>query len=287
MDKVNKKVLWLADYDLHQAMGGAQRSDKLIIDYGKKLGYKILKVNYETFGFHIDIHDYDILITSNLCALTIKHNGLIDEITKHKYHVRLEHDSNTYLSQKDRIKLFGSCKKTFFLTEYHYEFFKQDYGDIFKNVEIVADPINTSIFYDYKQDREDKILYVGYMHPLKGSYDFFDFALSNPNLQFVVSSWTEYPTLNFLCKNISNIEFLGVTPFEKMPDLYNKYKTLFYNPNLKEPFCRSVAEAVLCGTQILCNKQQQIGCLHEIKKYGIQTFKENCNNAEHNFWNKI
>ena len=127
MDKVNKKVLWLADYDLHQAMGGAQRSDKLIIDYGKKLGYKILKVNYETFGFHIDIHDYDILITSNLCALTIKHNALIDEITKHKYHVRLEHDSNTYLSQKDRIKLFGSCKKTFFLTEYHYEFFKKDY----------------------------------------------------------------------------------------------------------------------------------------------------------------
>lgn len=287
MIDVNTKILWLADYDLHQALGGAQRSDKLIIDHGKKLGYNILKVNHETFGAHIDIHNYDIVVTANLCALSIKNKWLIDDIAKHKYHVRLEHDSNTYLSQEDRIKLFGSCKKTFFLTEYHHQFFLEDYGDIFKNVEIVSDPIDTSVFYDYKKEREDKILYVGYMHPLKGSYDFFDFVLSKPETKFVVSSWTEYPSLDFLCKNVPNVEYLGITQFEKMPELYNKYNALFYNPNLREPFCRSVAEAILCGTKVLCGKQNQIGCLQEIKRVGIQKFRENCENAHDVFWKKI
>ena len=34
MDNVNKKILWLADHDLDQAPGGAQRSDSIIISQG-------------------------------------------------------------------------------------------------------------------------------------------------------------------------------------------------------------------------------------------------------------
>lgn len=287
MQDVNRKILWLADYDLHQAAGGAQRSDKILIDHGKSLGYNILKVNHETFGSHIDIHNFDVVVSSNLCALTAKNKWIIDDIAKHKYHVRLEHDSNTYLTQEDRIKLFGSCKKTFFLTEYHHQFFISDFGDIFKNVEIVADPIDTNLFFDYKKPRESKMLYVGYMHPLKGSYNFFDFALANQDKQFVVSSWTEYPSLDFLCRNVPNVEYLGITEFEKMPDLYNKYESLYYNPNLREPFCRSFAEAILCGCKIYCPKLDQIGSYHDLKKHGKEKFIENCKNAPSNFWEKL
>ena len=55
MDNVNQKILWLADFDLDKAPGGAQRSDKIIIDQGKLLGFNILKTNHETFGKHISI----------------------------------------------------------------------------------------------------------------------------------------------------------------------------------------------------------------------------------------
>ena len=134
MDNVNQKILWLADFDLDKAPGGAQRSDKLIIDKGKLLGFNILKLNHETFGEHVNIHDYDILVTSNVCAVLQKFPWVLDEITKHKYHVRIEHDSNDYLSQENRVKLFSFCKKTFFLTDYHFNFFQQLYGNIFKNV---------------------------------------------------------------------------------------------------------------------------------------------------------
>ena len=94
MDNVNQKILWLSDFDLDKAPGGAQRSDKLIIDKGKLLGFNILKLNHETFGEHVNIHDYDILVTSNVCAVLQKFPWVLDEITKHQHHVRIEHDSN-------------------------------------------------------------------------------------------------------------------------------------------------------------------------------------------------
>lgn len=287
MLNVNKKILWLADFNLESAPGGAQRSDKIIIDQGKLLGYNILKLDSTTYNSSINIHNYDIVITSNMCSLYFKNPNLIDEIAKHKYHVRLEHDSNEYLKQEDRIKLFGSCVKTIFLSNFHFSFFKELYGDIFKNVEIVYDPIDANTFKDLKQERQEKILYAGYMHPLKGSFEFFDFVLQNPNKQFVIAGWTDNHILNHLCKTINNIEYLGLVKYEQMPTIYNRYKYMYYNPNLNEPFCRSVAEAILCGLLILTSKQDQIGCINEIYKNGIENFKEQCSKAALTFWEKI
>lgn len=284
---VNKKILWLADYDLDIAPGGAQRSDKIIIDQGKLLGYNILKLNHKTYNHLINIHNYDVLITSNLSSLSYKNKNLINEISKHKYHIRLEHDSNEYLNQEDRIKLFGSCVKTIFLSEFHISFFIQKYGDIFKNVEIVYDPIDFHNFRNLNQERENKILYAGYMHPLKGSFEFFDFVLSNPNQKFAIAGWTDNLILQHLCNSINNVEYLGLAQYEQMPAIYNKYKYMFYKPNLDEPFCRSVAEAVLCGMLILTSKDNKIGCLHEISKIGINDFREKCGKAGLTFWQKI
>ena len=284
---VNKKILWLADFDLHEAAGGAQRSDKIIIDQGKLLGYNILKVTNSSISPDLNINNFDVLITSNIHSLYLKDNDLINKISNHKYHIRLEHDSNQYLPQEDRIKLFSNCHKTIFLTEFHYNFFQNFYGDIFKNVEIIYDPIDINKFKDIKKQRENKILYVGYLHPLKGSYEFFDYALQNPNQQFIVAGWPSNNLLYHLLHSIPNVEYLGVIEYDQMPLIYNKYKYMIYDPNLNEPFCRSIAEAVLCGMQILSNSENRIGCLLEIKKHGIDNFREKCNQAALKFWQTI
>lgn len=287
MDESKKKVLWLADYDVEQARGGAQVSDAILIRKGRSLGYSIFKVNTHAFGPHIDVFDCDVLVSSNIESMTGKNGDLIDKISSHKYHVRLEHDSNTYLSQEKRVRLFSNCKKTFFLTDFHHEFFLNLYGDIFKNVEIVSDPVDPDVFCDFGATREDKTLISGYLHPLKGSYEFFEIAMRNPNSKFVLSGWTSHASIDFLARSIGNIEYIGITKHEDMPALYNKYKNFFYRPNIKEPFCRSIAEATFCGMEIVTDKAHDIGCLCEIKKYGIETFKSKCKNAADDFWNKI
>jgi hypothetical protein len=124
------------------------------------------------------------------------------------------------------------------------------------------------------------------MHPLKGTSNFFELALRNPDNKYVVAGWSDYQTYNFLSVNVPNIEYLGLIKYEEMPEIYNKYKTIYYEPNLREPFCRSVAEAITCGMSIMTGSQSKIGCIHDIKKYGIEKFKENCKNASVDFWNK-
>lgn len=287
MLNVNSKILWLADYNLSEAPGGAQRSDQMIIDQGRLMGFNILKHTNSTLDPHIDIHKYDVVVSSNIHALSINHKNLINEISNHKYHVRLEHDSNEYLKQEDRIKLFGSCKKTIFLTQFHHYFFTKFYGDIFKNIEIIYDPIDSNKFKNFNQEREDKILFAGYMHPLKGAYEFFEYAITNPDKQFVFAGWCSNHVLNFLSRTVNNIENLGLVDHSNMPEIYNKYKYMFYSPNLNEPFCRSVAESVLCGMQVITNSKDRIGCLLEIEKHGIDNFREKCSKASLDFWNKI
>jgi hypothetical protein len=125
------------------------------------------------------------------------------------------------------------------------------------------------------------------MHPLKGTSNFFEMALRDPDKKYAIAGWSDYQTYNFLSSNVPNIEYLGLIKYEQMPQVYNKYKTIYYEPNLREPFCRSVAEAIVCGMSIMTSKQSQIGCLHDIKKHGIEKFKENCKNASIDFWDKI
>jgi hypothetical protein len=118
-----KKVLWISDYNLSHTPGGAQRSNDLIIEKGRRSGFSIFEANYNCNFKIVDFDEYDILVSSNLEAIYRSNPEIIDRICQHKNHVRLEHDLNRYLNQKDRIKLFESCKKTIFLTEFHHKLF--------------------------------------------------------------------------------------------------------------------------------------------------------------------
>lgn len=281
------KILWLSDYILEEAPGGAQRSDSILMEEGLRRGNEITHAYNKNFQSITDFNDFDILVSSNIELLFNLDKNLINKISEHKNHVRVEHDSNTYLSQEDRVKLFSNCRKTIFLTEFHKSFFIKKYGNIFRNVEIIPDPIDTSIFNSENRKDHEGVLYAGYLHALKGAYEFFDFALSHPKTNFYVAGWASTPALAFLAKNVPNIEDLGLVEHKEMARVYKDFKYLFYSPNLLEPFCRTLAEAVLCGMQIICNKQHQIGCLTEINRLGIEEFKKRVGNAHNAFWDSI
>jgi glycosyltransferase involved in cell wall biosynthesis len=280
-------ILWLADYTLDEAPGGAQRSDDILIKKGRELGHLIYHVTHKTLANFSNFNEYGILITSNIQSILNEKKDVLGQIAAHKNHIRLEHDANAYLSQQDRAILFSNCTKTIFLTEFHYEMFLGLYGDIFKNVAIVPDPIDTNLFFDRKQERKEVVLYAGYQHELKGTSSFFEVVLSNPNNKFVISGWSSCHLYRHLSNSISNLTNLGITPYENMPDLYNKYKYLYYSPNLQEPLCRSLAEASLCGMEIICPTPNRIGCLHDIQKFGLAEFSNRCNNAQNMFWEVV
>jgi len=281
------KILFIADFSLQHNSGGAQVSNDILIRAGKDRDHEIHQMFSDSNLSTIDLikfigeNKYDYIISSNLEVIS-RQAGLLDLLYMLPNHIRVERDMNLYLSEEARHKLFSNCVKTFFLTDYHYQQFRNFYGDYFQNVEILPSPFDTEKFIDKKTKRLPLTLYSGFCHSFKGTNVFIRYAKENPDRKFICSCWGDDYYINQI-KSLSNVEFIGKTDYKDMPDLYNKVDTFFYQPNMHEPLCRSVTEAVLCGVpnMILNDK---IGATHEIERVGLDSFRETCGNSAQLFW---
>lgn len=276
------KILWVADFGLQHNIGGSQRTDSFIIQEGQKRGHEIQFLNHDTPSDILN-GSFDLVVSNNLESLCNRRD-VFNFIVGHDFHVRYEHDSNAYLPQQMRIDLFNSAKHQIFLSQFHLNKFRELYGDIFPRPEIVTSPIDTSLFTDAESVREDKTLYVGFLHFLKGTHNFFREALTNPDREYVVAGWGS-PQLERAAKGFKNVEWLGKVPYEDMPQLFNRYQRMYYHPAKFEPFCRSVGEALLCGMELDCS--DNIGAMHDMSEYGLDGLKRMCQDAPSKFWEMV
>jgi glycosyltransferase involved in cell wall biosynthesis len=132
-----------------------------------------------------------------------------------------------------------------------------------------------------EMDRSDDILYVGFMHPLKGTNNFISYVNNNPDKAFKVAAWGDNKYEDFM-RSASNVNFLGKIDYVEMPVLYNTHKQMYYKPEFDEPFCRAVGEALMCGVSIL-GDSDKIGSLHMLQE-DPTNFADKCNQASQNFW---
>ena len=283
------RVLWITDFGIHHNIGGSQRTDSFIIEEGKRRGVEIDFVHFDYTALiesvlpADSIERYNYVVSGNLEVIYTRRKDIWNYLLSCKNHVRLEHDANSYLSKEDREKLFGSTIQNIFLSEYHYDQFRIMYGDIFgKNWEVVASPIPSEQFFDQGKERKDATLYCGFFHYLKGTANFIETVLNNPDKKYAVAGWGKDSWETPLKYSFDNVEWLGKVDHSQMANLYNSYKTLYYHPNKFEPFCRSVGEAALCGMELDCS--DNIGAVQMIKRYNLDFMRERCNNSPKKFW---
>ena len=139
------RILFISDFTLSQRAGGAQVSNDLILKKGRELGHEIIEHSHSS-SITDFLSSYDLVINSNLEAISKVSPEKINYITSLPNSVRLEHDSCSYLDPQTRENLFTNCIKTFFLSEFHHSFFTELYGDFFMDIELVYDPKDTEIF---------------------------------------------------------------------------------------------------------------------------------------------
>jgi glycosyltransferase involved in cell wall biosynthesis len=279
------KVLFISDFCLEQNSGGAQVSNDLIIKKGIEYGHEITLHNYTSSPINF-IHSYDLVISSNLQAINITSNYVLDYIINHPNHIRLEHDSCLYLDKFKREELFKSSKINFFLSEFHLKFFKNFYGDIFNNVEIVYDPIDTSLFNNDNLEKEYDIVYCGFIHPLKGSNNLINFCKNNLDRKIDIFGWADDKNIINKLSLLKNVEMHSKVSHIEVSNIFKKSNYIYHSPEVNEPFCRMIGEALLCGCKFIGN-EFKIGSYQEFIKHGRDKFKENCEMAAENFWLKI
>lgn len=273
------KILLISDFGLKHNAGGAQQSNELIIREGNRRGHEVHPFHFDSSPELLQ-ENYDAVISSNLEVFSRINPHLVQDIAAQPNHVRLEHDSNLYWNQDFRKKFWGSCRLSFFLTQFHHDFFVEMYGDIFPNVRIVPDPLNEA-FQDLEYRKDGKIGYVGFFHPLKGTDNFLQYVKDNPLEKFLVAGWGDEKYVDAM-KAAPNVEFVGQLTQDQMPHFYNSLTALYYNPVCKEPFCRSVGEALMCEVPII-GDSEQIGSL-EMFKDDPEGFRGKCVNAATTFW---
>jgi len=278
------KILFVSDFSLAHNAGGAQVSNDLIIKEGIKRGHKITEFNFDTSSIKL-IERYDLVINSNLEFIYTKRPYIFHWIMQQPKTIRFEHDSCQYFHPEDRKKIFGKSKINLFLSEHHLEYFKRDYGNHFHNAAIVLDPIDTDVFYSTKEERTIDTLYCGFIHTLKGYINLINYARKNPEEKIEVYGWGDEIAIKKLNAE-TNIEFKGKVSHEEIPNLFRKTKKVFHSPIVEEPFCRMVAEAILCGCEIVGNLEK-IGSWLEHKRLGAEEFKNRCQFATEEFWKKI
>jgi len=276
------KVLWVADFGLHHNIGGSQRTDSFVIKEGKNRGHEIVAFNHDSQDSLL-APEYDMVVSNNLEVLSRRPN-VFNYLLNHPNHIRFEHDSNSYLSKDARKALFNSTRKNIFLSDFHYKAFKNLYGDIFPNAETCSPYIDPDVFKDNGEDREDATLYVGFFHPFKGTNNFMEKVVMNPDKQFVVAGWGDSFYENNM-KAFKNVKFLGKVSHDEMPKLFNRYNKLYYHPEKFEPFCRSVGEAIMCG--IKPDTSDNIGAVADYISFGFDKMKENCSTSHKKWWDIV
>jgi hypothetical protein len=279
------KVLFISDFNLKHNYGGAQVSNDIIIETGKKIGHEIIEFNYNSSPIEL-LHNYDLIISSNLNVISIQTPSVIDYIINSKNHVRLEHDSCLYLDNEVRRRLFTSAKINFFLSDFHASFFRDLYGDYFSNIEIVYDPINCSEIHRETKEKIYDITYAGFLHQVKGCNNLYQFAKDNPNRFINIFGWAEDPSIIERLSSLNNVTFHGRKSHSEIFKIYSQSKYIYHNPIINEPFCRMVGEALLCGCDFIGDKSK-IGSIQEFEKSGYDKFSENCQNAAEIFWSKL
>tara|TARA_B100000131_G_scaffold189933_2_gene182712 strand:- start:966 stop:1823 length:858 start_codon:yes stop_codon:yes gene_type:complete len=279
------RVLFVSDFSLAQNSGGAQQSNDIVIRKGEERGHEITLHTYESSSVDFLSH-YDVLVSSNLEQINRVCPEKLDFILKHPHHIRYEHDSCLYFSPDRRQEIFESTKLSFFSTNFHISRFKENYGDYFKNFKVVYEPINTEIFTDEGGVKIYDVIYCGYLHPLKGLGNLLEFAQSNPNREISVFGWGENNIEKSL-EGFSNIEFHGHKNQQEIANVLKQCKAIYHHPIVDEPFCRMIAEGLLCGVEEIIGATDRIGAYLEFVKEGKDSFRKKCATASDVWWDHV
>jgi len=278
------RIIWLADFTLKTRPGGAQITNQTMIDYGrKKRKLEIVEVDFEefkTFKFQKD----DVAIINNIAKINQTSLKKLILTIKNIPYIRYLHDYDwVYNDMRDATirEVFDNAKGVVFLSPLHKDsVFDRKF--IPKNFVIIPSPIDTKVYKNLGNPRiKNSVIYAGEINTHKGINHLYNYALFHPEKTIDIYGWIAHPELTNLPPK--NVHFKDKQSSKKMVDVYNQYEETIHLPIWREPFGRSLAEAVLCGCKPITNGKTGF----DSYKWTEQEMIEELNNSPKNFWDYV
>ncbi|MBO6881503.1 glycosyltransferase family 9 protein [Winogradskyella sp.] len=261
------KVAFLHDVEM-DFIGGAELSNKKIIDKGLSLGYKVVYDGLTDFEFTRSLaYDSDIVILNNLVKCDYEFELISFLIDNKLPTVKWEHDygfcaKRTLFCVVDpKFKnccdnsrfhnyrnLFANALLNVFQSPMHYGYYSKIYGQAVARHLVLPPPINVENIKSQSVKNEDEVLFLGNLNHAKGGHELIDYAIENPQLKFKVFG------RNRLRRNTpENIQFQDKISNESVLKELSKSKYFFFKPRWPEASGRVAAEAFLSGNTMISN----------------------------------
>jgi len=264
------KILWLADYSTKTNKGGAQQTNKEMIEYGLNLGYDIDIV----LGGSVipSTRKYDLIVINNI---TLWERSVVESLVASGKVIRYEHD---LWVAGNFPELYREVNRTIFLSPLHKESVEKLVGYKIENSSLIPSPIDVEKFKIKGEKEPNTVLWAGNFCESKGSIGFVEYAKQNPWMKFYVAGWGED-----IKKIPENMKYLGELSTDELIKEYQRCEYFYHKPfDYEEPFGRTVVEAYLCGCNLLLNNK--IGAISWDWDYSNYDLIKEKVQSQSNFW---
>lgn len=233
-----KKVLWISDRNYPEYNGGAERTDYVIREAGKKLGLEIEWTN----DLPKEDADFDFLVISNIHMWP---NEKASELLWNEYpSVFFSHDPLAHPWYAQAIKQ-SFC--TVFMSPAHADFYKKKF--VIRNHFIQPHGIIDLDKWFSKKKKKDYYLYIGDLNPYKGVQNVYAWAKENPDKE--VRLWgRNFARFPF---ELDNFKFYGWLDEEKVAETLAEAEYFIHLPEQIDPCPRMITFAYLSGCTIIGN----------------------------------
>lgn len=263
------KILWISDRKYPQYNGGAERTDYVIREAGKKLGLKIDWTN----NLPKNSEEYDMVVISNLHLWPEqKAQQLILET--YVPILFFSHDPGIHRWYPTVIKE-AFC--TVFMSPAHRDFYLKKF--YVKNYIIQPHGILDLDKWYSEKEKEEYYLYIGDLNHYKGVQNLYQWAIENPDKEVRVwgRNFARFPFL------IDNFKYYGWLEEEKLPETLARAKYFIHLPDKIDPCPRMITFAYLSGCEIIGN--DNIGLTsYDWPWDDPETIKEILRKAPKEFW---
>ena len=243
-----KKIIYISDFFANEIVGGAEISDKVVIDYLAKEGYNIKTVKSQTFN--PTIHKADTFIISNFVGLSVENkNWFFSSGVKY---IIIERDqkyvrSRNTVMYKDFVApesevvnqtFYRGAQKVFCLTNHSAEL-------LLKHIDLInVEPLGCTQF---SQEQFDHIRKC-YKENKNGKWCIVPGKRSNLGIQLCETQKIDF-------------DYLKNYQWQELMEVMSEYEGLVFFSHAVETCCRLVVEARMLGLKI--KTDNRVGCTYE------------------------
>ena len=237
-----KRVLWVSDRSYPEYNGGAERTDYVIREAGKKLG---LEIDWNN-DLPPKTSEYDLVVVSNIHLWPdIKAQQLLLELFNPL--VFFSHDPIIHSWYPTAI---SQAFVSVFMSPAHRDFYTKKFyikNSIVQPHGISEEDLNR---WTPKAPKKDYYLYIGDLNEYKGVQNVYKWAESNPTKEVKLwgRNWAKFPFL------LNNFKWYGFLDEDKLARTLAEAKYFIHLPELIDPCPRMVTFALLSGCTIIGNE---------------------------------